>query len=508
MTVRALALVGLIAIGFGLGSYYTTRNLGAFTAVNMAAGALALLLTAGWALMRGVRGAGGAHAGRRLLRPALLVIASLVAAFALERVAHRSRLQWDWTAERRYELAAATRDALASLPGETAATLYFEDFDPRVRRTRLLLRTLAESGPLRVRERRLAESANEADRYGVTRSNSVVLELDGRFETVDNPTEGSLYEALRLLARQEERTLYLARGEGEGDPSRSDESGYSGLGAALHAEGYRLREFVLAALDEVPSDASAVLVIGPRRPIRPRALDALDRYLERGGSLVALLDPGSETGLEALLVSWGFALPDVVVVDPASGSVEGDPPGVNPILFNYAKHPVVQGLDSRKMLFLLRARPVFPARKPTPEDELKAVAFTSQRAWLSSDVGAVEKGLAPERPPDTPGEYLPVVSIGRYPREGGEARIVALGDSDFASNRYLRALYNLDLILNAVHWATEREASITLRPKALTPFQFPLTPQDSLRMFYGVGLVIPELCLMAAAVIWLRRRSA
>jgi hypothetical protein len=35
-----------------------------------------------------------------------------------------------------------------------------------------------------------------------------------------------------------------------------------------------------------------------------------------------------------------------------------------------------------------------------------------------------------------------------------------------------------------------------------------MTPLDSLRMFYAVGLVIPELCLIAGAVMWLRRRSA
>jgi hypothetical protein len=35
-----------------------------------------------------------------------------------------------------------------------------------------------------------------------------------------------------------------------------------------------------------------------------------------------------------------------------------------------------------------------------------------------------------------------------------------------------------------------------------------LTPQQSLRMLYGVGLLVPELCLAAAALTWARRRSA
>jgi hypothetical protein len=97
--------------------------------------------------------------------------------------------------------------------------------------------------------------------------------------------------------------------------------------------------------------------------------------------------------------------------------------------------------------------------------------------------------------------------VGVYPRGGREARIVVIGDSDFASNRYARSLYNLDLALNAVHWATQQDARIGLRPKILAPDQFPLTPLETLHMFYGVGLLLPEGLLMAAGLAWLRRLS-
>ena len=81
---------------------------------------------------------------------------------------------------------------------------------------------------------------------------------------------------------------------------------------------------------------------------------------------------------------------------------------------------------------------------------------------------------------------------------------VADARADFES---LRGLYNQDLALNAVHWAADRTERITLRPKALPPHQFPLTPQETLRMLYGVGLLVPELLLVAGGLTWLRRRS-
>jgi len=61
--------------------------------------------------------------------------------------------------------------------------------------------------------------------------------------------------------------------------------------------------------------------------------------------------------------------------------------------------------------------------------------------------------------------------------------------------------------MNTIHWTAHREDAITLRPKSLTPDQYPLTPQQSLDMLWGVGLLVPQLCLAAAAWTWMRRRS-
>ena len=94
--------------------------------------------------------------------------------------------------------------------------------------------------------------------------------------------------------------------------------------------------------------------------------------------------------------------------------------------------------------------------------------------------------------------------------EAGTTRIVAFDDTEFASNRCLRALYNLDLVLNAVHWVTERETPIMLRVKGggRELNQLPVPLETSLQALYGVGPVVPEPLLLAAGWAWLRLRSA
>jgi ABC-type uncharacterized transport system involved in gliding motility auxiliary subunit len=158
------------------------------------------------------------------------------------------------------------------------------------------------------------------------------------------------------------------------------------------------------------------------------------------------------------------------------------------------------------MVLLPGARPVELARKPQPDDRLERVAFASRRAWLDDDVAAALAGHS-VRPADASEVEIPVVSTGAYPRDSGEARIVAIGDADFVSNHLLEALYNRDLFLNALRWLAADEAHIELADKAWTPNQDPLTLQQTVAYFYFLAFALPEALLLLGIYAWWRRRS-
>ena len=98
------------------------------------------------------------------------------------------------------------------------------------------------------------------------------------------------------------------------------------------------------------------------------------------------------------------------------------------------------------------------------------------------------------------------MAAGRYPRGDSEARIVVLGDRDFASNRLLSALYNPDIVLNSVLWLAESEKRVSIRPKAWTPDQDPLTLQQTLAYFYFLAFALPEILLLLGIHAWYRQR--
>ena len=159
------------------------------------------------------------------------------------------------------------------------------------------------------------------------------------------------------------------------------------------------------------------------------------------------------------------------------------------------------------MTFFRRTRS-FELRKPESNDRMDTVVYASGESWLRSDPGSVGRNTRLSRPADVDGNYHAIAVTGQYQRDGVETRIVAFGDRHLASNRYLRALFNLDLVMNAVHWSVRREPAITLRPKGYSVIQFPVPIQSSLTAFYGVGLLVPEVLLVIGGLVTLRRRQA
>lgn len=510
---RELALSGLIAVLAGIGTYTAIGEMSAFAAINLAAGgaALALSLLLG---ARRLRHAGGPHARAVVLRGVGLIAAALLLGVALERAAALSDVRFDWTLEERFQISPAVTEKLAEIArddiGPVNATLYLDPEDPRVRRSRLLLEEIARvsDGAFVPHERNLVEHPEDADAFAIGSSNTVVLTLGDYFETVPRPGEGSIYEGLYRLHGKGNGTVVILRGEGEGDIESSRDIGYAGFAEALGTEGYRVESRVSAGLTEVPEGTDAVIAIAPQRRLLPNTLDALRRYLARGGSLVAMLEPGVDSGLEEILAEWGIEPLPGLVVDPASSPIAGrGVEGIGIVAYNYEVEPLTFGLNSGRMTYLPGVRPL-RLRKPQITDRVRRAVMSSHRAWVTDDLDWLARSSGRPENAGQPTGYQTLVAMGEYERDRTRTRIVAFGDAEFASNRWLRTLYNLDLALNAVHWASENEPAVTLRPKIRSTVQFPLPLDDSVQALYGVGLLLPELLLIVGGIIWLRRRSA
>ena len=87
-----------------------------------------------------------------------------------------------------------------------------------------------------------------------------------------------------------------------------------------------------------------------------------------------------------------------------------------------------------------------------------------------------------------------------------ETRVVVIGDSDFASNRWLGISGNRDLFLNSVNWLAQQENLISIRAKDPEDRRITLSADQDRRIFWLTIFIIPGLILLAGVQAWWRRR--
>jgi hypothetical protein len=87
-----------------------------------------------------------------------------------------------------------------------------------------------------------------------------------------------------------------------------------------------------------------------------------------------------------------------------------------------------------------------------------------------------------------------------------ETRVVAIGDSDFASNMALGIQGNRDLFLNAVNWLAQQENLIAIRPREPEDRRITITADQQQLVFWLAVVFIPGALLMSGVYTWWRRR--
>ncbi len=523
------AILGLVFLGFALVALLSGAALWLFW-LHLALGAGALVYAATTSLGE-LRDLIGRDAGRRGLRQgsnALIQALALLAILGLASyVSVRRSVRWDWTEAGVHSLTQATRDVLTQIP-ESGVEIYAFVTQGNQEPVREALGLYAYETPrLKYSVFDPNQRPDLANRLEV-KTDGVLLVCGGSCEAaqgtarVESESEQEITKAIRQVIASR-RKVYFLTGHGEGGKDDDEARGYSQARQALEAENLTIEDLLLANQPDVPDDADAVIVAGPNHSILPRELEALDRYLRGGGSLLILADPFVVTHLEDQLRAWGVELGKDVVVDEQMQLFAGPQLGVQPIVSSYGAHPITDRMKQQITMFQV-ARSVRAADGAT--DGVVELATTSDRSWGETDlerfskqgvVGldpavdrkgpvalAVARSLPSPNPtpaPEGPAEGQPPAS---QPAEG---RLVVVGDADFASNRYVAELSNYDLFLNMVTWLVGEESFITIDRKLPRASTAAITPEQLANFRYLSLFVLPEAILVLGLVSWWRRRS-
>jgi len=414
--------------------------------------------------------------------------------------------QLDLTEDHEYTLATETQLVLAELQKPvTLLGFYTPELSQSRDNLRPLLDQYRRSGNEKVSYEFIDPRADpvSADRYGVTRDASIVVVMGDHSEVTASPTEQEITGAIVRLANPEERKVFFLTGHGEHDLESVEAEGYSELRDALEAKNYQVAGLNLVSAAEVPADARAVVIAGPKIGLPESELGPLREFLARGGALVVLLEPPLATesvGVDALVPylasAWGVEARADLVVDLRSNLP------LTAVADKYAPHPITERMSNLVSYF--------PSARSLGTLEgggasLTELVLTGADSWGKTNQDSIRDGSLEYVPEE---DTLGPLAVGIVGEDGAtQARLVIIGDSDFASNADFYNYANGDLLVNSIDWAARQEALISLTPKQSTPrFVTPPTTQAVGLIFLLTVLVIPGAVIAAGVSVWVRRR--
>ena len=465
----------------------------------------------------------------------IVVVAILV---AINYLAKRHNKRWDWTAARQYSLSDQTKKVLQGLQRPMQIRVFAKPDDFSRFRERLD-EYQYENNQLKVEYIDPERRPTLANQDKVVQMNTVVIEYDGRTERVTSDTEQALTNAIIKVIQGKQNKLYFVQGHGERSPDDSERSGYSSIAGLLASENFATGKLVLAQQRQVPADATALVIAGPKDDFFPAEIDALKAYLAKGGKALFLIDPRERadspalTNLVGLLKEWSIEVGDNVVINvPVDVELKDgeaidvkalaslpNSDGTFVLAAKYDPHPIVQGFRVLTAYRLVRSVSAVAAGGSGPPAQ--NIVETTGTSWAETDIKRLSTSGQVAREPskgDKPGPVSIAAAVSAAvsdappadpkakPEPRPETRVAVFGDSDFGSNGLLGFQGNHNLFMNAVNWIAQQENLISIRPRDPEDRRVTLTArQQSLIRLLAI-FVIPGLILALGVQTWWRRR--
>jgi len=406
---------------------------------------------------------------------------------------------WDLTKDKIFTLSDQTSGMLKGLKDNVTVSAFYAASEPEYTELEQRLRQYsAQSDKLKVEFVDPFKHPAVVKEMNISQTGPRVIVKSGSKESrAKDVSEEALTNALIEVTRGSAKKVYFTKGHGEHAVGDSTERGLKNFVDSLKSEGYQTDEIVLAEHKEMPADTAALVVAGPVGGFSEGEVKLVKEWVDKGGKIVAMVDPGVTTGLEPAFESWGIKIGKDEVIDPEAQNPE------IAIAQQYTEHPITQPRASAFQLATIFPVARSVSKLPTSPAGWTVVelAKTGPRAWGETS------SLASGQVKFDPGQDLKGPVPLATSASKGESRVVVVGNSLFAANGYFRLSGNKDFALNSVSWSAHEESRISIRPKQRQSNHLFLSAEQKHRMTLFAFDLLPFGLLFAGLVVWQTRKS-
>jgi len=506
---RLLGAAALLALTLSLNLLVWTQAF--FSFAVLAPLALALLCGVGWLAMMLLTLAEHHALEDRTLGGLNAVVSSAIflgVCVVLYLLAGAWDVSWDLTEEGRRDLSPQTIQVLRTMNTEVEVICFFLQIDEELvaiarDKTLRFLEQCRRYTPLldvEVLDPTVDRARLEAMNITHASVQGTIVLRSGERQRVITLAGGSprleerdFTNALINVLRKTEPKVYFLTGHQERDIMNEDEQqGGSIFGNLLRGESYQVERFAVKISEPVPpSDADIVVINNPTMDLHPVEIEALDAFIAGGGRLLLLINPwrsataGYARGEQ--LRPWieerfGIAIGnDIVITDQRTNrwqaelTVDNTPfEDVEAGFMDYRgafnlKHPITRAFDQTIILQAMRS--VTVSDKKPEGASIMELLRTPPDFWAETDTEKLlETGQAKwdegERKGPVPLAAAAIVPVDKAnsPKGYGDARVLVVGDADFAANANIIIPGHINFLLNTFAWLSESEDLIAIRP--------------------------------------------
>lgn len=449
---------------------------------------------------------------------------------AVNWISSRQNKRWDLTESKQFSLSDQTKQILSGLKSPLTVRVFYGSQDSAQRYRDRFQEYEYLSKQISVEYINAESRPTEAEKYEVSAVPTIVMAYEGRTQRATSADESAVTNTLKKLLEGKAKKAYFLEGHGERDTDdATNPRGFKSAAAALGDDNFEVVKLTLAQQGAIPADATVLIVAGATTDLLAQETELITNYLKGGGKLLLMIDPPEKGGtaqpasLIALAKAWGIQVGDDIVVDASGmGQLIGADASV-PIGMP-TPHPITA--DFRVITAFPLARSVSPVEGGADGKFAQPIVQTSEQSWAESDVKELYSTGRPKKELDKGDKNgpvtvaaavsAPVAAATEKPADPTappaddapkpESRLVVVGDSDFASNRWVTIGGNSDLFLNMASWLAQQEDLISIRPKDPEDRRVQLTQDQQNRIFWVTLIIIP-LALFGTAfrVYWKRR---